>query len=378
MENEVYRKENYTGVNLNGVQQPNNVNSQKPETYSPQSLLSSREILNESWSLYKARFKTLLGVALIPPLIFILLLILFILLNSLLLGLGFIFIFIVAIYVFTWGRAALIYAIKDSVENIGIKESFKRGKGKIYQVFLVSFLSGLITAGGFLLFGIPGIIFSIWFSFAIFIVVEEDLVGMNVLLKSREYVRGYWWSVVWRNLYFSGILMVIGFVFSFFEGLFSLLNLQSLGELINLINIIISVILTPLATIYQFLIYKNLKEIKGDSVSIYSGKSKIAYILISILGVLFYLILIYWGIAMFMGLSSAKDRASDAMRKSEMISVYIDLEKYASDNDGTYPTSLEQLVPKYTNEVPIDAKTKLPYEYNQTKNGKGFQALRKA
>ncbi len=295
MENEIYRKENYTGVNLNGSPQPNDENSRKPEIYSSQSLLSPREILNEAWSLYKLRFKIFLGVALIPSLILILLFALFVILGFFSLGLKstilnyllivvFVFIFIIAIFLQFWGRAALIYAIKDSGENIGIKESFRRGKGKIYQVFIVSLLSGLITMGGFLLFGIPGIIFLVWFTFAMFVVIEEDLKGMNVLLKCREYVRGYWWKVFWRNLYIGGIVMAIGLVFKIFESMFSFLNLPALENLISLVNVIVVVILAPLTTIYQYLVYKNIKAIKGDFAFTPSRSSKIKLIIIGIVG----------------------------------------------------------------------------------------------
>lgn len=328
MENETYYKENFKGDSPNsGGSQRDNINSYKPGVNFPQPLVGPREMLNESLFMFKSRFKTLLGVALIPSLVIILLFILFGVIGFFSLSFGssivnylliivVCFLFVAVIVLQFWGRAALIYAIKDGGENIGIKESFRRGRVKIRQFFWVSILTGLVTMGGLLLFGIPGIIFSVWFSFAIFIVIEEDLRGMNVLLKSREYVRGYWWSVWWRNLYLGGILMVIGLAFTFFEGLFSFLNLQALGELVNLVNVVVSIILTPLATIYQFIIYKNLKEIKGDFAFSPSRGFKIKLLIISIIGVV-------WGVLMLIALFPFINNYGDNLDKESK--AYVDM-----------------------------------------------------
>ena len=47
-----------------------------------------------------------------------------------------------------------------------------------------------MVMGGFLLFFVPGIIFAIWFSFAAFILIQEDLRGVDALAKSKFYVKG--------------------------------------------------------------------------------------------------------------------------------------------------------------------------------------------
>jgi len=168
-----------------------------------------------------------------------------------------------------WGQVALIYAIKDSNENIGVRESFARAKSKINHFFIVSLISGFIVLGGFLFFAIPGIIFSIWFSFAKYIVITEDVQGMNALLKSREYVRGHWWVVLSRLMFLA--LLFIGFYLIFDILLFvlamvlSFIIKASIAQLIiSLLGKLIFIFVTPFATIYTYLIYDNLRNIKGS------------------------------------------------------------------------------------------------------------------
>ena len=57
-----------------------------------------------------------------------------------------------------WSQVALLYAIKDREENIGIKESYHRGWGKITSYFWISFYPDLL---------LPAELFSFcsWFNF---------------------------------------------------------------------------------------------------------------------------------------------------------------------------------------------------------------------
>lgn len=235
-------------------------------------------ILSQAWSLYKQRFGTFLGIMIIPTLISV--------------GLSFVLasnrsfdftlilltiIFSLFMFIsFVWGQIALLYAIKDSQEGIGFVESYKRGAHKIFSYFWVLLLTGFITAGGFFLLIVPGIIFMVWFSLAIFVLIVEDLKGMNALLKSKEYVRGKWTAVFWRFL-FIGVLslivsLVMGFILNFFKIPFST----------EISNFIVGVFLTPLVVSYSFLVFSNLKTLKGEIVSIPTKNKKTFFIFIGI------------------------------------------------------------------------------------------------
>ncbi|MBW6440723.1 hypothetical protein K0B03_01670 [Patescibacteria group bacterium] len=308
MENEVYRKENFTRESSNFDSQYHSLDSQEIKNPSAQVLLSPREILRRSWFLYKSKFKTLLGLSIIKPLGSLIIAISTPILYALFLYLipflsleksrevtiinilNLIFIvmillsFLVMIWFVMWNQVAVIYAIRNSEENINIKESFKRGRPKAKQALVISLLTGFIVSAGFALFFIPGLIFSIWFTFVLFVVVEEEYKGMAVLFLCREYVRGYWWQVFWRNLYIGAIIIGLEICFIILESTFLFFKLPVLGDVVSLANGIIIVIIAPLVIIYQFLLYKNIKAIKGDFVFTPSRGLKIKLIIVSILG----------------------------------------------------------------------------------------------
>lgn len=147
-----------------------------------------------------------------------------------------------------WSQASLLCAIKEKEQDIGIKEAFRRGWHKIISYYWVSILSTFMVLGGFLLFFIPGIILAIWFSLALYILVAEDKKGTNALFRSKQLVSGKWWTVFWRQLLIS--LMVIGasMIVSFIPGGRNLAGLVT----------------TPFIHIFGFLLYQDLKRFKKD------------------------------------------------------------------------------------------------------------------
>src|SRR3989338_2774959 len=191
------------------------------------SLPGAPAIFSQTWSLYKQRLVTFLGIMIIPTLV----LLAFIGLLALSAGGGFLgfdllspelaaggiglfillaIVFFLAVFISqAWGQTALLYAIKDSQEGIGVIESYRRGWHKILSYYWVFLLFGFITIGGFFLLVVPGIIFAIWFSLAISILIDEDVKGMNALLKSREYVKGRWGSILWRFLFIEALFFII-------------------------------------------------------------------------------------------------------------------------------------------------------------------------
>ncbi|MCK5122963.1 MAG: hypothetical protein KAQ87_02340 [Candidatus Pacebacteria bacterium] len=338
------------------------------------SLQSSTDLLSEAWELYKSKIKTFLGIVVIPMLLIFFVGIIFVIglwgsgmmnqsspesffdntvLLSIFLVLGFIF-FILIIIIQIWSQAALIYAIKEN-EDIGIKKAYQKSKSKIKQFFWVSLLSGFIIMGGFIFFAVPGIIFSIWFAFATLIVITEDLKGMDAILKSREYVRNYWWPVFWRLL-FINIVMI---------GIMLIVSIASM--LIPLLADIVSIIVTPLITIYIFLVYNNLRKIKGDFEFRPSAGLKKKFIAVGVLG--FIIIPLLLSSVVLISLDSAKNKAMDAARRSDMMQIKIDLIVY-HDEQGGYPELLSELD---NTGYFKDPKTKEPYEYRQLDDGNDYE-----
>ena len=264
-------------------------------------------ILRQAWLLYRHRLRTFLGVMIIPMLVLIIGVIAIINVDGLLKSTplssifaagGVVLLIILAVTFFmivyislTWGEIAMLYAIKDGQEGIGVAEAYRRSWHKMLSYLWVSILVQFITMGGFLLFVVPGIIFAVWFSLAKFILVAENLKGMNSLLKSREYVKGKWGSVFWR-FSFIDILYLIVFLAVTIVLILLIPNREILltpnrEYVLYVARFIIGLFFTPLATAYRFLVYSNLKALKGEIAFAPTGGQKAKFIIVAFLGFLF-------------------------------------------------------------------------------------------
>lgn len=163
----------------------------------------------------------------------------------------------------TWVAAASIYAI---VDETGVKESLGLALGRIRAFLWLFSLVGLIIGGGYGLLIIPGILFTVWFFFAQYILAAEDTRGMDALLKSREYVRGHGWAVFGRIL----LAMLVCVPLS----------------LIPLIGPLLSILFGPFMLIYANEIYQDLRQLKPDIIYNASNGHKAAWITLGIVGFL--------------------------------------------------------------------------------------------
>jgi len=284
------------------IQNPaNHSQSVPPPTQTIPSLPGATAIFSQAWVIYKQRLGTFLGVIIIPMLIMVVLIAVLAgggflgvsLLSSKFAAVGIGLLILLAILFFViifinqaWVQTALLYAIKDNQERIGVVESYRRGWHKIISYWWISLLVGFITFGGFLLLIVPGIIFAVWFNFAAFILITEDLKGMNALLKSREYVKGKWGGVLWRLFFIGALSFIISLVPVLIFGLLKI----PFGLEISMF--IIGSFLTPLVMTYLFLIYSNLKALKGEIVFAPTRGQKAAFIFVAILGILTILVLV--------------------------------------------------------------------------------------
>lgn len=223
------------------------------------------ELLSKTFQIYKERIGVFLGIAVISflaSLLFVpffllliffglsfivfykslgIVLLLFIILITIVLGVA---VFLVNL----WASIALLYAVKERDQKIGIKESFAKAWHKILSYWWISILVGFITMLGFFLLIIPGIIFSIWFSLVAYILISEEKKGMKALARSKQLIKGYWFNVFWRFL----VLGFIVFLFTFITGF------------IPFIRNIIYIVAIPFSMTFGFLIYENLKQLKGE------------------------------------------------------------------------------------------------------------------
>lgn len=149
-----------------------------------------------------------------------------------------------------------MYSVKGSVENqadMSVESYYKTAWNNIRSYWWVLFLSGIICLGGFILLIVPGIIFAIWYCLASFILISENLKGMNALNKSKEYVKGRWGQVFWRILVVAVASMIASIVIGIVSRIFGSAGM-ALGQVAS------GLVITPVVVIYTFMMYTNLKE----------------------------------------------------------------------------------------------------------------------
>lgn len=219
----------------------------------PKQLTPIGELFRAAWEIYKRRIGTLIGLYLFS--IFLLLLgsgifigsgILLSLavpdLKTVLIVSGIAIGVTVGLTLMFWAVGAFIFAVTD--EGLGFGAALRKGWQKLGAFLWLVSVFGFLIGGGFLLFFVPGIIFLVWFTFGQFILAAEDVRGMNALLKSRAYVKGYWFEVFLR--------LFLVWIISAFIGM------------VPFLGVVFSILFFPFMTVFAMLVYKDLREIKGE------------------------------------------------------------------------------------------------------------------
>jgi hypothetical protein len=239
-----------------------------------------RELFSRTWTQYKERALPILAVILISTVIIgglFMVMILFgmfggaimtqimdstaaIVIIAVLMS---IFLLIITILLI-WCQTAMLAIIVD--EDLGIIEAFQRGWEYFWPMtWVLTFLSGILMAG--LAFGIlPGFLFLVWFGFCAFIMLEEDRRGLDTLLASREYVRGYGWNTF-------GKMAVVGMI-------------SVVASIIPFLGQILSFLFTPFFMLYLLAMYRDLKSIKGTVELEEGAGSRIFWWTVTIIGMI--------------------------------------------------------------------------------------------
>lgn len=104
---------------------------------------------------------------------------------------------IAGIYLMMRFMGASTWLVLASVRNQkrSFKETWEGGQPYGVRVFLYLLLYMLICAGGFILFVVPGIIFSVWYSMGMLAIVDENLSVGAALSRSKQLVSGRFWEI---------------------------------------------------------------------------------------------------------------------------------------------------------------------------------------
>ncbi|MDO8633093.1 MAG: hypothetical protein Q7K38_00885 [Candidatus Wildermuthbacteria bacterium] len=249
------------------------------------SLPSAFSLLNQAFLFYFAHWKTIIGIVTIPTLLSI----------AQLFGNNFLFLILSLLIGSLSYMALLIATVREGKPEGGVVGAYKEAIPMLIPYTWLLILYGITIWGGFLLFIVPGIVLTIWLSLAFYVLLAENKKGFAALTSSYRYIKGYWWPVLWRWTFFPILFITLQVVIVFFVSGGSFFwpagNSQAMQPKFLWANLSISllsqVLITPLAVIYFYGIYRALKEIKaGVSLQIEEAKFKIVLIAFMIFGIL--------------------------------------------------------------------------------------------
>ncbi|HVZ58155.1 MAG TPA: hypothetical protein VG935_00165 [Patescibacteria group bacterium] len=347
------------------------------------------DLAKETWVIYKKRFWNIVGVAFLSILYilgyifigglggFLLSLLfaahwnIFAILFSSLIALVYLVGFML---LFSWSQASFVVVIRDSKEAIGSRVAFQKARSYALPLLLTSLLSFVIVMGGVLVFVIPGILFGIWFGFAVYAVVCEDKKGLLALHTSREYFRGRFWQILGRQIGIHLPELVLSLILT------SLVNQHLLPVSLRVLYQIASLVVMPFYMIYTYLLYTKVREVTGKITAVPTGNKRV-YFGLPLIG---FALLVITGITVVPFAMKAVPQVVQQVQKLQgknggvedihpSTQIAYGLVSYFLINQK-FPQNLQTLVDKkLLPAIPQDTTTGLPYRYSAIDNGQDFK-----
>lgn len=182
---------------------------------------------------------------------------------------GFWIIFAIVVILFLLISAYLTFALSASIlfKIIGkytrITDSLKYSLNNYWNLFGASFVITIIIVFGYFLLIIPGIIFTIWYCFSLFLVMDKGIGIKQSLIESKKMVEGKFWGIMGRSIVVGLFYILLSFIvlpFLFFA--------PNVGALLSLIMVFFGPIyFIPLILMYRDLKTNNeVKEIKEQAI----------------------------------------------------------------------------------------------------------------
>jgi hypothetical protein len=152
-------------------------------------------------------------------------------------------------------RAAAQATIGDPVD---VEASYRYGLKRLWSVILVSILVGLVVAVGFILLVIPGIIFLVFLSVSIPVLIVEGRRGTQAMGRSWNLVKGNFWHAF-------AVIVVAALIVGIISGIIGAIGGDNWA--VRWIFTAIAQILTvPFASLVSVLLYLDLRA-RSESLS---------------------------------------------------------------------------------------------------------------
>jgi len=254
-------------------------------------LLSATQLLNRALFKLREKYRVVFRIILVPLMTGVLGAILFTYTpNSSALSLLIVLVSVVLLIISSvFNVVALISFVYlfGKEEVLSSAEYIRMGFKKFWPYAWLIFLSGFIVSGGYFLLIVPGILFSVWFSMAIYALILEDKRGAEALFRSKHLVSGKFWKTAGRIIF----MVIVGVVILI---PFWMIDLSVKANLSVLTQIVSYVVIVPLSTSFYVVFFQNLVQLKREPF-IYEKKSAKKIIIVGLVGILMMLGLLAFG-----------------------------------------------------------------------------------
>ncbi|MFA6919072.1 MAG: hypothetical protein WC244_03100 [Patescibacteria group bacterium] len=187
-----------------------------------------------------------------------------------------------AIFISVISNIGAVYIVDSEMT---VKEALKKSVSLFWKYLGWAILFGIIVMVGFLLFIVPGIIISIMFSLSALVLVLEGAGPIGALKRSKELVKGFWWTILARFMVIGIFAVLLSIVASLVNSMgtslleFGVKNpaVMVLAVVVAIVTFVFSIavnfIVGSISMIYGYLIYKQLQECKNSDASVRDGMS---------------------------------------------------------------------------------------------------------
>lgn len=127
-----------------------------------------------------------------------------------------------------YGYIAILHVVKSYTkgESLDAQEALSRAKQFMFPVIGTSIVWTILLLLLSLLFIIPGIIFAVYWMFAIIAVVYADKKGVAALKYSKEMVKGRWWKTAGYSVVIVLIFVLVAILIGMFYSMYSTLAIS--------------------------------------------------------------------------------------------------------------------------------------------------------